>query len=145
MKKTFVIILTIFIILLAIISYYIYNTRRLSSLAENHNKIYETYYDQEILGTTLISIINKAIDDNEKNGISKLQNSIYYEENNENSIKIEVTFSEEANHIPMEKIAEQGVEAFMKVYPTAVFKCTKIEYHQKTNQIKYLYFEYIKN
>ena len=145
MKKTFVIILIILLILLAIAGYYVYNTKRLSSLVKDYNKTYESYYQKEILGTTLISIINKAIDDNEKNNISKLENSIYYEENNENSIKIDVKFSEETEKIPMERIAAQGVEAFISVYPTAVFKCTKIEYHEKINQIKYLYFEYIRD
>ncbi len=145
MKKTFVIILIIFIILLAITSYYVYNTRRLSNLAENYNKYYETYLNKEISSADLISIINKAVNDNEKNGISKQENSIYYEENDENSIKIEITFSEEHSNIPMEAIAQQGSANFMQAFQTALFKCTKVEYHQKTNRIKYLHFEYTQN
>ena len=145
MKKTFVIILIIFIILLAITSYYVYNTKRLSGLAENYNKTYETYLNKEISSADLISIINKALDDNEKNGVLKQKNSIYYEENDENSIKIEITFSEEHSNIPMEAIAHQGSANFMKAFQTALFKCTKIEYHEKTNRIKYLHFEYTQN
>ena len=145
MKKNFVIILIILLILLAIAGYYIYNIRKVASLAENYNQPYETYYNQEILGSTLISIINKAMDDNEKNAIPKISNSIYYEQNEEDSIKIEVKFSDEYEAIPMEKITNQGIETFMDLYPTAVFKCTKIEYHEKTKRIKYLYFEYIKD
>ena len=61
MKKTFVIILIILLILLAIVGYYVYNTKRLLGLVEDYNKTYESYYQQEILGTTLISIINKAL------------------------------------------------------------------------------------
>ena len=132
MKKTFVIILTIFIILLAIVSYYVYNIKRLSSIAENYNKTYEPYINSEISSADLITIINKAVDDDEKNGVLKPKNSIYYEENDENSIKIEVTFSEEHAN-------------FMKAFQTALFKCTKVEYHQKTNRIKYLHFEYTQN
>ena len=90
------------------------------------------------------SIINKAMDDNEKNGIPKQKNSILYEENNENSIKIEVKFSDDRANASMESIANLGTEEFVKLYPTATFKCTKIEYHQKTEQIKYMLFEYIK-
>lgn len=145
MKKNFVIILTIFIILLAIISYYVYNTKRLFNLAENYNKPYENYLNKEISAGDLISIINKAVDDNEKNGVLKQENSIYYVENDENSIKIEVTFSKEHSNMPMESIANQGSQAFMQAFQTALFKCTKVEYHQKTNRIKYLHFNYIKN
>ena len=145
MKKNFVIILTILIILLAIAGYYVYNTKRLSSLAKNYNKTYENYLNKEISASDLISIINKAVDDNEKNGVAKQKNSIYYEENDENSIKIEITFSEEHSNVPMEAIAQQGSENFMQAFQTALFKCTKVEYHQKTNRIKYLYFEYTQN
>lgn len=145
MKKNFVIILTFFMILLAIVSYYVYNTRRIKSLSENYNKTYENYLNKEIAASDLISIINKAIDDNEKNGVPKKENSIYYEENDENSIKIEISFSEKHSHVPMESISQQGIQAFMQAFQTALFKCTKVEYHQKTNRIKYLYFEYTQN
>ena len=144
MKKNFVIILTFFMILLAIVSYYVYNTRRIKTLSENYNKTYENYLNKEISASDLISIINKAIDDNEKNGVPKKENSIYYEEN-ENSIKIEISFSEEHSHVPMESISQQGIQAFMQAFQTALFKCTKVEYHPKTNRIKYLYFEYTQN
>ena len=144
MKKNFVIILTFFMILLTIVSYYVYNTRRIKSLSENYNKTYENYLNKEISAADLISIINKAIDDNEKNGVPKKENSIYYEEN-ENSIKIEISFSEEHSHVPMESISQQGIQAFMQAFQTALFKCTKVEYHPKTNRIKYLYFEYTQN
>ena len=66
MKKQFWIILIILCIIVAIVALTIYNGVRLKSLAEDYNKAYESYYEQEILGTTLISIINKTIDQNEK-------------------------------------------------------------------------------
>lgn len=141
MKKTLIIILAIFLIFLAVAGYYVYNVRRLASLAENHNKTYEDYYQEEILGTTLISIINKAIDSNEKNAIEKLDNSIYYEDNEKNSIKITVQFLEADDIIFMEDIAQNKIENFVKYFATATFKCTKIEYHTKTNYIKSLQFE----
>lgn len=66
MKKTLVIILIFFLIILAIVLYYVYNTRQIETLAKQMNKTYEPYKDKEIIGTTLISLINKAVDDNEK-------------------------------------------------------------------------------
>lgn len=141
MKKKFVIILIILLILLAIAGYYVYNARQLRGLAQKQNATYESCYEQEILGTTLISIINKAIDSNEKNGVEKQTNSIYYENNHENSIQITIQFKQKEEPVHMEAIAQKQSEAFVKVFATASFKCTKIEYHEKTNLVKSLYFE----
>lgn len=141
MKKTFVIILVFFLIILAIISNYLYNKQRSGVLRKDHNEPYETYYQQEVVGTTLISIINKAINDNEKNAVDKPKNSIYYTENDIDSIKITVQFLEADKPIFMEDIANQTSETFVKFFAIAKFKCTKIEYHEKTNYVKSLYFE----
>jgi hypothetical protein len=143
MKKQFWIILIILCIIVAIVALTIYNGVRLKSLAEDYNKAYESYYEQEILGTTLISIINKTIDQNEKNAVPKEQNSIYYIDNEENSIQIQVKFLESDNIIKMEDIEQQETENFIKYFATSTFKCTKIEYHPKTNKVKSLYFEQI--
>ena len=145
MKKKFLIILIILLILLASAGYYVYNTRQLKALAQKQNATYESCYQQEILGTTLISIINKAVNDNEQNGVGKEQNSIYYENNHENSIQISIKFFQSDDIVPMEKIAKGGSEAFVRAFATASFKCTKIEYHEKTNFVKSLYFEQTKD
>ena len=71
MKKTLIIILSLLLVIVAVVGLYINNTRKLVKYAEKNNKEYENFYQQEILGTTLISIINKAINDNEKNGVPK--------------------------------------------------------------------------
>ena len=138
MKKQFWIILIILCIIVAIIGLTIYNGIRLKNLTEDYNKTYESYYEQEILGTTLISIINKTIDQNEKNAIPKEQNSIYYIDNGENSMQIQVKFLESDNIIKMEDIEQQETENFIKYFATSTFKCTKIEYHPKTNMVKSL-------
>ncbi len=49
MKKTFVIILVILIMILTIAGYYVYNVRKMASLSKNHNEVYERYTNQEIL------------------------------------------------------------------------------------------------
>ena len=43
MKKSLIIILIIFAIILAIIGYYVYNTRRMASLSKQINETYEAY------------------------------------------------------------------------------------------------------
>lgn len=141
MKKQFIIIIMILLILVVIVALYFHNINRLNLLAENHNKTYQQIENQDILGTTLISIINKAIDDNEKNEV--LKESIYYQDNQENSIKITIQFKELDYTVQMEDIAAQTTESFIQFFATATFRCTKLEYHEKTNFVKSLYFEQI--
>lgn len=144
MKKSFVILLTFFLIIIIGVSYYVYNTRRAASLAQIFNQKYEEFTNKEILGTTLISIINKAIDDNEKNNVPLEENSIYYVDNEKNSIQITVKFLELEEPTCMENIAKQKTESFVKFFANSYFKCTNIEYHEQTKQIKSLFFEEIK-
>ena len=152
MKKTFLILLSIFIIIVLILVFAIHTSEKRKALVDDYNKTYTVYENREIMGTELISLINKAIDDNEKNNVEKQENTIYYENNNKNSIQITVQFlnaekgkedelSEEI--IPMENIARQTSESFMQFYSTAKFKCTKIEYHENTNFVKSLAFEQV--
>lgn len=145
MKKTVITILILLIIISTITCLYIYNTKKIDNYAKKNNMDYENFYQQEILGTTLISIINKATNDNEKNSVQRQEDSIYYKDNNTNSIQISVKFIDSDKVIKMEDISQKQTENFVKVFATATFKCTNIEYHEKTKCIKSLYFEQIKN
>ena len=89
-----------------------------------------------------MTVINKASDQNESNGIEKDEKNTYIE-NDTNSIKIEVKFLESDKIFSMEAISSLGAEQFIKNYNMMTFKCTKKEYHQKTNSIKYMLFEQI--
>lgn len=142
MKKNLFIILGIFVIIIAILAYFYYNTLKIAIISQNINKEYEQYLDKDILGSTLITIINKASNQNEKNGIQKKEKNTYIE-NDTNSIKIEVKFLESDKTFSMEAITSLGAEQFIKNYNLMTFKCTKKEYHQKTNRIKYMLFEQI--
>lgn len=142
MKKFFIIMSIIILIILAVVTYK-YNSYRTNELrTQKLNREYEVFTEGEILGTSLITIINKAVDNNEKNGI-KTDNNNMYIENDTTSIKIEVKFLESENTFPMERIQKLGSEEFIKNYAVMNFKCTKKEYHKKTNNIKYMLFEQI--
>ena len=88
MKKSIFIVLAILFIIAIVICLYIYNVKKIENVAIKHNKQYEEYCNKEILGTELISLINKAIDYNEKNSVEKQENTIYYINNNTNSITV---------------------------------------------------------
>lgn len=144
MKKA--IIIFIILILCVLISFlYAYNTytaqaRELS----NYNKAYEHYYNKEIYGLELATIINKVIDNNEKNNIAKDEKGNYVEDS-DNSIKVDIYIIDTDEVYNAEKIYSLGTERFVQNFNTTKFKCTKIEYHEKSKKIKYLYFEQISN
>lgn len=142
MKKFLIIMSIIILIILAVVTYK-YNLYRTNELrTQKLNQEYEVFTEGEILGTSLITIINKAVDNNEKSAIKTNDNNMYIE-NDTTSIKIEVKFLESENIFPMEKIQKLGSEEFIKNYAVMSFKCTKKEYHEKTNNIKYMLFEQI--
>lgn len=140
MKKTLFILLSICIISLIIILY-VYNTYgKYLVISEKLNNEYENYTNNVILGSSLMTLINKSIDQNEKNNVEKNKQNLYIE-NDTNSIKIEIKFTESDKIYPMEAISKLGSGEFIKNYNSKNFKCTKKEYHSKTGQIKYMLFE----
>lgn len=140
MKKIVIFILLIMLTIVAIIGANVYNYNIKKNEAIRNNKKYESFYNVEILGTDLASLINKIEDSNVKNNVEKDENGKYID-NKENSIKLEVKFLETEKIIQLEIIKKLGMIQFIKNFGTMSFKCTKIEYHQKTGKIKYMFFE----
>lgn len=140
MKKIIICILSVFLVVICIVSYSLYQKNENTAQIGIDNKTYESYYNKEVLGTDIISIINKAIDSNEKNDI-KMGKDGNYIEDEKNSIRIEIKFKELDKVITMERINNVGIEKFWSNYGALSFKCTKIEYHEKTHRVKYMYFE----
>jgi len=142
MKKN-IIILLIFAIVIFIIISYNYNVYKanIGKTAE-YNKEYEQYLEKEIYGAELATLINKAVNQNEKNGIER-DSQNYFIENNENSIKIDIHILENDTIYNMERINKKPIEDFVKNFNTIKFKCVKKEYHESTQKIKYILFEQI--
>jgi uncharacterized protein YxeA len=140
MKKIIICILSIFLIVICIVVYGVYQKNENTAQIGVDNKTYESYENKEVLGTDIISIINKATDSNEKNDI-KIGEDGNYIDNGKNSIRIEIKFLELDKVITMERINNVGIEKFWSNYGALSFKCTKIEYHEKTHRVKYMYFE----
>ena len=140
MKKIIICILSIFLIIICIVVYGVYQKNENTAQIGVDNKTYESYENKEVLGTDVISIINKATDSNKKNDI-KIGEDGNYIDNGKNSIRIEIKFLELDKVITMERINNVGIEKFWSNYGALSFKCTKIEYHEKTHRVKYMYFE----
>ena len=141
MKSKILILLFIFIIILAFVGYTVYQYRTTIAKTQEINNEYRKYYNTQVQGNELISIINKTIDRNQKNGITKNEEGLF-QENDTNSIKlyVKLQYQEDYTTVEMEKIAKGGIENFIKVYNSASFECTEITYHEKTNNIKTITF-----
>ena len=122
MKKSIFIILTIFLIITIAISYFLWESQRRVESANRINQEYNTYYDKTILGTDVASIINKTIDQNEKNKIvARAKRTI------SGATLLQKSLSAAERLLQREKD----------------IKCTSIEYHEKTKYVKSLTFEQV--
>ncbi len=141
MKKIFVfLIIVVIIVCIILFQYNSYKRDKNAIISENSE--FEQYINKEIYGIDLATIINKSIDKNEKNKVKKDKDGLFIE-NDENSIKVEIYIKENETTYKMEQIYKQGTEQFVQFFINEKFKCSKVEYHSKTNRIKYMLFEQI--
>lgn len=140
--KKFIIFLLVVLIIVATVSYVYFNYKLNYNETKRQNYQFESYYNQEIFGPDLATAINKATDSNKKNEVQKNSKGGFIE-NDTNSIKIDIKFLDDDKIHKMEEISNSGIPTFIQYYNQIKFKCTKIEYHQKTNLVRYMLFEQI--
>ena len=116
------------------------NLKTTTEAVHKGNKEYEYYLGKEIYGTDVTSLRNKAINDNEKNGVEKDEKG-YYIDNNKDSIKIELKMITVEKTYTMEEINNHDMNQFLKNFNLIKFKCTSIEYHRKTGKVSKMIFE----
>lgn len=141
MKKIALFFLIIIIIIVGI-SYMYLNYKVEFNNAKKENMQFESYYNKELNGAELATIINKAIDNNETNEVQK-NNKGKYINNDNNSINIDIKMIDNDETYNMEILFVGGMDKFVQYYSQIQFKCTNIEYHNSTNKVKYLLFEQI--
>ena len=140
--KKYIILAIIVIMAISAIGYLYLNYVSVSTATTNSNKNYESLLNKTINGNELATYINQIIDKNTKNSVEKDSNG-YYIDNNKDSIILEIKFKDSDNIFRIEQIYNNGIEKFIKLYANLNFKCTKIQYHNKTKLVSYLYFEEI--
>lgn len=140
MKKTFFMLLLTFCVITFIICLNIINIRSEKNEIKKENMQYEKYLNKEILGTELATLINKVIDQNEKNDVQKDEKN-YYIDNGENSIKIDLKMITIDKTYPMEEIYNKKIANFVQNFNLIEFKCINIEYHKNSGKVAKLIFE----
>ena len=141
MKKIALFFLIIVIIVVGM-SYMYLNYKSNYNTAKRQNLKFESYYNQEIEGAELATIINRAVDENTTNEIEKDKKGKYINNDN-NSINIDIKMLDNDETYSMETFYSGGIDKFVQYYSKINFKCTKIEYHKSTNKVKYMLFEQI--
>ena len=143
MKKGFIF-LIIVVIIVAIVGYRYISYKNEYNTIQKENSDFDRYKDQIVYGLEVASMMNKAVDKNTKNKISKDEQG-YFVQNDENSIEIEIYMLDNQTTYKMETIYNSGTEQFVQYYGEIQFKCSKIEYHKKTGRIKSILFEQQEN
>lgn len=139
MKKTIIVILSIFLII--IISIYMnYRQAVLTKIqAKKFNQDYEFFNREAILGTDVTTMINKAIDNNEKHNIKKDENGVYIPDD-EYSVKIYVYMIINEKTYPMEELVKTGLSEFTRYFGEVHFNCTDVKYHEANGRIAEMTF-----
>lgn len=139
MKKTVALILCIVVIIISIFcTKYIDYKSEISSI-KKENLEYETYLNKQIIGNELTTVINRAVDSNEKNSVSKDEQGLYIE-NDINSVKIDIKIIDNNQIYKMETLYNGGMMNFIRYYGNIYFECTKIDYNSK-GRVCYIVFE----
>ena len=139
MKKTLIFILCLLIIVISLFYIKYQQYRNEQKEINKENLEYEMYLNKEILGTELTSIINRAVDNNERNSVLKNEEGFYIE-NDRNSILIDVKMLDEDKTYKMEMFYNNGITKFVELYELIHFECTKINYN-KSGRVSYMLFE----
>ena len=140
--KKIAIFFTIIILIVAGIAYMYINYKINIAKIEQENSVYENYYKKEITGGEVATLINKAIDSNQKNNVEKDSKGKYID-NETNSVNIDFKMLDDDKIYNMEKFHKNGIMEFVEYYRYIKFKCTKIEYHEQTKRVKYMLIEQI--
>ena len=130
MKKIFIYLLIFVITIITIITINISNNNSIKKNIREFNLQYEMYNNKILQGTDVATIINKAINNNEKNKIAKDSNG-YYIENEGNCIIVSVILYDEQEKIEyrMETIDKVGTNKFINNFNLIEFKMFDIKYN----------------
>lgn len=140
MKKSLITILIIFILIVVSFIGIMVNYRNNERQMISFNRDYEQYKDKTLLGTEIATLINKAMDSNQRNNVEKDKKN-YYINNGSNSVRIFIQLETDGDYYPMEKIFEHEVSEFVRNFNLQDYKCSKIVYHKRTKLVSEVYFD----
>lgn len=142
MKKTIIVLICIFIAI--IISLYTYYQSTQSALqgVKKFNYQFEQYFDKEIYGADVVTIMSKAIDNNNKYDIARNEENKFIEDN-KYCLKVMIKFKDVDQTFDMESIEKAGIEGFMQNFSKSTFKVIEHDYNEASKRIGKIVIEEI--
>ena len=138
MKKTIIIILSIFVAILLIVTIVFFmqidSLKEMKKELDSDSEYFLQYNDIQFE----VNDLNKAIEINENYGIQKDENN-FYSEDDKYSVKIYLRLDDREELIPMEKLllSEQGGSNVINtLFSDIVYKYESISYHEKTKRVR---------
>ena len=108
---------------------------------QKFNSVYEEYDLDTLNGLDVTTMMNKATSNNEKYEIPKDEHGLYILDD-QYSIEIYVTMIINEETYRMERLTQKEVNSnFIRLFGDVNFKCSNINYHQKTGRVASMYFE----
>lgn len=137
MKKIVFSIILVTIIALVVIIVGINGNRAKEKEIANFNLQFEKFQGKIMYGADVLTIINSARENNTNYNISKNEQGLY-EENNENSMKVQIILLSkneegeiEEKSYPMETLEKAGLTTFISNFGLTTFECSNIEYNKQ--------------
>ena len=140
MKKGFIVIALLCLISIIVVVYNFNNYYAKQREVINFNKTYLEYDKDEVKGLDVTSMMNLAINNNEKYSIEKNDKDEYIDDG-EYSIKIFLIMKIDGKTYPMEAFEKNGMEEFAQYFGGVIFKCNEVTYHEKNGRIATMTFE----
>lgn len=133
MKKAIIFLICVFILIVT--STYAYYQSRQSEKAviSRFNYQYEKYLDKDLQVTDVVTLINKAIDDNTRSQENK--------DNNSTNLELEFKFQDVDKIYKMSDLISAGLDAFRNSFEYSTFKIVECTYNKETTRIEKILIE----
>lgn len=143
MKKIFISIIIMLIIIIVVIAVKIGdNVIKVGNISKFNEEIESIYKDKTVYGADVLTIINKAIDNNKIYKIEKDENGNYINDNvytlNIDLILLSTSEDGKINEViyPMEALERKGLDGFIASFSLIAFKNVNIEYNETRKNFK---------
>lgn len=135
MKKTVLFILLALLLIIIVVIVNVSQNMQKAKEVSSFNEQFESYKEKKIYGADILTIINKAIDNNNAHDIKKDEQGNYIEDDIY-SIKIDLILLTQDDKgavvevkYPMETLEKAGLDGFIASFSLTEFKCENIEYN----------------
>lgn len=142
MKKTIIVLFCIFIAIIISLYTYYQSTQSVLQGVKKFNYQFEQYFDKEIYGADVVTIMSKAINNNNQYNIAKNEENKFIEDNKD-CIKVMIKFKDVDKTFDMESIEKAGIESFMQNFSKSTFKIIEYKYNEESKKIGKIVIEEI--